>query len=58
MTEALRNFFRGIGSTMDISPDDAPRVKENSEERLQKTWERTGKAIKVSIEQFERQQAS
>ena len=43
---------------MDISPDDAPRVKENSEERLQKTWERTGKAIKVSIEQFERQQAS
>lgn len=43
---------------MDISPVDAPKVKENAEERLQKTWERTGNAIKVSIEQFEREQAS
>ncbi|MDR4467533.1 MAG: hypothetical protein MRJ68_04425 [Nitrospira sp.] len=58
MTDRLRSFLRGIGSTMDISPSDAPKIKDNTEERLHQTWERTGNAIKVSIEQFEREQAS
>ena len=58
MTQALKDFFRGMGTTMDISPSDAPKVKDNPQERLEKAWQRTGDAIKVSIEQFERDKTS
>lgn len=58
MTEALKNFFLGISSTMEICPEDAPRVTDSPEGRLQKVWGRTGTAIKTSIEQFDREQAS
>lgn len=59
MTERIKNFFKGLESTMDVYPSDPPQVETyDPNERLKEAWERTGASLTLSVKQIELEQAS
>jgi len=59
MAELFKNILVGMGSTMDIFPSDPPTVElKDVNTRLAESWNRTGIAIAISIDQDECEQAA
>jgi hypothetical protein len=53
MSEKIKQFLRGIASTIEICPADKIAIRKVSgEERLAKAFERTGKVLERAIDRY------
>jgi hypothetical protein len=58
MTEALKNFFKGMASTMEVCPSDPPQIEKGDlEYRIEQSFLRTGASISESISLFDQEQS-
>ena len=60
MGEKLLAIFKGMASTMELSPPEAPSFIDptNHIERMRRPWERTGRAIQNSIASYASEKSS
>ncbi len=59
MGEKLLAILKGMASTMELSPPEAPSiVLKDRIERMRRPWERTGQAIRNSIDKYASEQTS
>lgn len=59
MGEKLLAILKGMASTMEMSPSEAPSIGVTDRiERMRRPWERTGQAIQRAIDQYDSEKAS
>lgn len=59
MGEKFLAILKGMASTMELLPSKVPSIGPiDRAKRLNRSWERTGKAIQHSIDKYSREQAS
>jgi hypothetical protein len=59
MGEKLLAILKGVASTMEIFPQEAPSIGPTDRtERMRRPWERTGQALQHSIDKYASEKTS